>query len=270
MRGDRRVEAPGGLRVADADPQVVDAAGGYGVLAVAVDRLDAVAVGVEQEPAVVRRAVLRARPGAPSSGTPRRSRPARTRRPARGRGRGSRRGARGSPGARGPSARCPSRPTRPARRPHGWARRPGRSGRCGRSARRPRGPRRRCQRGRTPGRGYRRGLDTPEIIEGMQQLALEQRRLLGPRAPWHVGDVAWGLCQHEGREPGPRAQWLPGRRRLRTGAGYRELLRVADRYASGRRAWAIEGSGSCGAGTFRQQARSPDDPRPWISDHARS
>src|ERR1700758_1892013 len=35
----------------------------------------------------------------------------------------------------------------------------------------------------------------------MQQLALEQRRLLGPRATWHVGDVAWGLRQHEGREP---------------------------------------------------------------------
>ena len=34
----------------------------------------------------------------------------------------------------------------------------------------------------------------------MQQLALEQRRLLGMRAPWHVGDVAWGLRQHEGRE----------------------------------------------------------------------
>jgi ribosomal protein S18 acetylase RimI-like enzyme len=34
----------------------------------------------------------------------------------------------------------------------------------------------------------------------MQQLAIEQRRLLGPRAPWHVGDVAWGLHQHEGRE----------------------------------------------------------------------
>src|SRR5438477_11660153 len=30
MRGDRRVEAPGGLRVADAEPQVVDAAGGHG------------------------------------------------------------------------------------------------------------------------------------------------------------------------------------------------------------------------------------------------
>lgn len=34
----------------------------------------------------------------------------------------------------------------------------------------------------------------------MQQLALEQRRLLGPRASWHVGDVAWGLRQHEDRE----------------------------------------------------------------------
>jgi ribosomal protein S18 acetylase RimI-like enzyme len=34
----------------------------------------------------------------------------------------------------------------------------------------------------------------------MQQLAVEQRRLLGPRAPWHVGDIAWSLRQHEGRE----------------------------------------------------------------------
>ncbi len=34
----------------------------------------------------------------------------------------------------------------------------------------------------------------------MQQLALEQRRLLGPRAQWHIGDIAWGLRQHEGRE----------------------------------------------------------------------
>src|SRR4051795_2642047 len=62
VRGDRRVEAPGGLRVADAQPQVVDAPVGHGGLAVAVDRLDAVAVGVEQEGAVVRRGVLRARP----------------------------------------------------------------------------------------------------------------------------------------------------------------------------------------------------------------
>ena len=34
----------------------------------------------------------------------------------------------------------------------------------------------------------------------MQELALEQRRELGVRAPWHVGDVTWGLRQHEGRE----------------------------------------------------------------------
>jgi ribosomal protein S18 acetylase RimI-like enzyme len=34
----------------------------------------------------------------------------------------------------------------------------------------------------------------------MQQLALAQRRLLGPRAPWHAGDIAWGLRQHTGRE----------------------------------------------------------------------
>ena len=35
----------------------------------------------------------------------------------------------------------------------------------------------------------------------MHELALEQRRALGVRAPWHVGDVTWGLFQHEGREP---------------------------------------------------------------------
>src|SRR3954465_5268139 len=55
VRGDRRVEAPGGLRVADADPQVVDPAGRHGALALVVNRLDAVAVGVEQEGAVVGR-----------------------------------------------------------------------------------------------------------------------------------------------------------------------------------------------------------------------
>jgi ribosomal protein S18 acetylase RimI-like enzyme len=34
----------------------------------------------------------------------------------------------------------------------------------------------------------------------MHELALEQRRELGVCAPWHVGDVTWGLRQHEGRE----------------------------------------------------------------------
>jgi len=44
---------------------MVDVANGSRVLTVAVDRLDAVAVGVEQEAAVIRGAVLRARPGRP-------------------------------------------------------------------------------------------------------------------------------------------------------------------------------------------------------------
>jgi len=35
------------------------------------------------------------------------------------------------------------------------------------------------------------------------------------------------------------------------GRGYRELLRVAERHAPGRRAWAIEGTGSYGAGLAR-------------------
>jgi ribosomal protein S18 acetylase RimI-like enzyme len=34
----------------------------------------------------------------------------------------------------------------------------------------------------------------------MHELALEQRRALGVRAQWHVGDITWGLRQHEGRE----------------------------------------------------------------------
>jgi ribosomal protein S18 acetylase RimI-like enzyme len=41
---------------------------------------------------------------------------------------------------------------------------------------------------------------TPEIIAAMHELALEQRRELGVRAPWHVGDITWGLRQHEERE----------------------------------------------------------------------
>jgi hypothetical protein len=41
----RDVEAPRSLQIANADPQVLDGADGHGVVAVAVDRLDAVAVG---------------------------------------------------------------------------------------------------------------------------------------------------------------------------------------------------------------------------------
>jgi len=47
-----------------------------------------------------------------------------------------------------------------------------------------------------PWRGY-------DDLRPMQQLALGQRRRLGPRAGWHIGDIAWGLRQHEGRE----AEW---------------------------------------------------------------
>jgi ribosomal protein S18 acetylase RimI-like enzyme len=39
-----------------------------------------------------------------------------------------------------------------------------------------------------------------EIVSAMQRLAVEQGRLLGARAPWHVGDLAWGTRQHPGRE----------------------------------------------------------------------
>ena len=60
----------------------------------------------------------------------------------------------------------------------------------------------------------------------MHELALAQRRELGVRAPWHVGDITWGLFQHEGREDewtfriwrdGDRAvawSWLKGDRGL--------------------------------------------------------
>jgi ribosomal protein S18 acetylase RimI-like enzyme len=40
-------------------------------------------------------------------------------------------------------------------------------------------------------------------VRSVQELAIEKRRLLGRRAPWHIGDVAWGLRQHAGRE----AEW---------------------------------------------------------------
>ena len=62
VRGDRRVEALGRGGVADADPEVVDAAAGHGVIALRVHRLRAVAIRVEQEAAVVVRAVDRVEP----------------------------------------------------------------------------------------------------------------------------------------------------------------------------------------------------------------
>ena len=48
-----------------------------------------------------------------------------------------------------------------------------------------------------PGRAVR--LD-PKVVRGMQGLALEQRTLLGPRAQWHVGDLAWNLRPRQERE----------------------------------------------------------------------
>ena len=137
---------------------MVDAAVGHGARPLAVHGLGAVAVRVEQEPAVVVGSVppcaARARR---CRGTRRRSPPARRRPQPRGSARGTRRAGRGSRGARGPWARCPSPPTRRARRPRGWARPPARRGRCGRTARTRPGPRRRWRRGRTPRRGYRCG-----------------------------------------------------------------------------------------------------------------
>jgi ribosomal protein S18 acetylase RimI-like enzyme len=41
------------------------------------------------------------------------------------------------------------------------------------------------------------------IVDEIQQLQVELRRLRGPRANWHVGDIAWGARQHAGRE----AEW---------------------------------------------------------------
>ena len=38
------------------------------------------------------------------------------------------------------------------------------------------------------------------VVDEIQQLQREIRRLRGPRATWHVGDIAWGFRQHEGRE----------------------------------------------------------------------
>ena len=40
----------------------------------------------------------------------------------------------------------------------------------------------------------------PEVVAAMQRLALETRTLLGLRAAWHVGDLAWGLRRRGGRE----------------------------------------------------------------------
>jgi transposase len=52
----------------------------------------------------------------------------------------------------------------------------------------------------------------------------------------------------------PAGAVLAGKAVRANGRGYRETLRFADRYAAGRRAWAIEGTGSYGAGLARYLA----------------
>jgi len=52
----------------------------------------------------------------------------------------------------------------------------------------------------------------------------------------------------------PAGAVVAGKTAAANARGYRELLRVAEQYAVGRRAWAIEGSGSYGAGLARYLA----------------
>jgi GNAT superfamily N-acetyltransferase len=52
---------------------------------------------------------------------------------------------------------------------------------------------------------------TPEIVTAIQGLALEQRRVLGVRAQWHVGDLAWNLGPYRDRELDIRL-WNEGER----------------------------------------------------------
>jgi len=61
--------------------------------------------------------------------------------------------------------------------------------------------------------------------------------------------IALSTCSRSWRHL--QAPSSPGRRRPRTGAAARHLLRAAQQHAPGRRAWAIEGTGSYGAGLAR-------------------
>ena len=85
----------------------------------------------------------------------------------------------------------------------------------------------------------------------MQRLAVEQRRLLGPRAPWHPGDIAWGMWRHEGREHEWRIRtwdddawsWLhldSGLLDLDVRAGREDLLDEVLGEPEARQAWAFE------------------------------
>src|SRR5262245_9338869 len=37
-------------------------------------------------------------------------------------------------------------------------------------------------------------------LRGMQELAVEHRRLAGARAPWHIGGLTWSFRMHANRE----------------------------------------------------------------------
>ena len=161
VRRDRRVEAPRPIEVADADPEVVDAAGRRAKLGFAVKRLDAVAVGVEQEGAVVVRVVRGARsrrsvaavagvdPGLPEG--------------VDGRAVGSAEADVKAAGHRMLAIGRDEVPVLPLDQlgvAHAPARRRAPRARSGRSARRHRGRRRRSRRGRTSPRSYPAGPDS--------------------------------------------------------------------------------------------------------------
>jgi ribosomal protein S18 acetylase RimI-like enzyme len=81
----------------------------------------------------------------------------------------------------------------------------------------------------------------------MQRLAVEQRRLLGPRAPWHVGDIAWGLRDggdvRVWEEDGSVVAWSwlhGGELDVDVRADRRELLDEALAEPEAKKAWAFE------------------------------
>lgn len=81
----------------------------------------------------------------------------------------------------------------------------------------------------------------------MQRLAVEQRRVLGSRAQWHAGDIAWGLRDGGDvriwEEDGEAVAWAwlhDGTLDLDVRAGRRELLDEILDEPGARTAWAFE------------------------------
>lgn len=114
----------------------------------------------------------------------------------------------------------------------------------------------------------------------MQGLALEQRRLLGVRAPWHVGDLAWGFRQHEGREHEWRIRlWEEGGRVLawswlRTADGkldvdvhaqHPELLDDVLAEPEARTAYAFEDDAELREALARHGLRRPGETMHWFA-----